>query len=53
MSVIIVFLCFQCWSTDCGVFPVPFPNQIYLKLHSMESEMVYSVYYLELIPSVL
>lgn len=48
MSAIIVFLCSQRWSTDCGVFPDPFPNQIYLKLHFMEFEMVYPVYYLEL-----
>lgn len=53
MSVIIVFLGFQRWSTDCGVFPVQFPNQVYLKLYFMESETVYPVYYLELIPDVL
>lgn len=53
MSIIIVFLCFQCGSTDCGVFPVPFQDQSYLKLYFMESERVYSVYYLELIPHVL
>lgn len=35
------------------MFPVPLPNQIYLKLYFMESETVYAVYYLELIPGVL
>ena len=53
MSVIMFFSAFNVDPLTVVCSPVPFPNQIYLKLHFMESETVYPVYYLELIPNVL